>query len=106
MNELATFLKIFLSFIAFYFANIKSGYIFVIQKNNTMKFTITNIIVTHTNERGFCYKITGWVNDHFCKAYTNDSKVLDWYETEAELHQSAKLICETKLMEAYIDGNY
>ena len=73
-----------------------------------MKFTITNIIVTHTNERGFCYKITGWVNDHFCKAYTNDSLVIDYYndDTEPELQKSARLICETKLMEAYIDGNY
>ena len=73
-----------------------------------MQFEIKNIIVTHNTERGFRYAIRGWVNDQLCIAYTNDSEVYDWYndDTEAELHQSAKLVCETKLMEAYIDGNY
>jgi len=73
-----------------------------------MQFEIKNIIVTHNTERGFRYAIRGWVNDQLCIAYTNDSEVFDWCndDTEPELHQSAKLICETKLMEAYIDGNY
>ena len=73
-----------------------------------MQFEIKNIIVTHNTERGFRYAIRGWVNDQLCIAYTNDSEVYDWYndDTEHELNQSAKLICETKLMEAYIDGNY
>ena len=73
-----------------------------------MKFEIKNIIVTHNTDRGFRYKIRGWVNEQFCQAYTNDSLVIDYYndDTEPELHQSAKLICETKLMETYIDGNY
>lgn len=71
-----------------------------------MKFEIRNIIVTHNNERGFRYKIMGWVNDQLCTAYTNDSLVYDWHndDAEPELHQSAKLVCETKLMEAYLDA--
>ena len=71
-----------------------------------MQFEIKNIIVTHNTERGFRYAIRGWVNNQLCIAYTNNSKVMDWNKAEAELHQTAKLICETKLMEAYIDGNY
>ena len=71
-----------------------------------MKFDIRNIIVTHNTERGFRYKIQGWVNEQFCKAYTNDSEVYDWYndEAEPELHKEAVRVCETKLMEAYLDG--
>ena len=73
-----------------------------------MQFEIKNIIVTHNTEMGFRYAIRGWVNDQLCIAYTNNSLAIDYYndDTEPELQKSAKLICETKLMEAYIDGNY
>lgn len=72
-----------------------------------MKFTIKNIIVTHNTERGFRYKIMGWVNGQLCTAFTNDSEVYDWYanDMEAELHEEAVMLCETKLMQSYVSDN-
>jgi len=80
---------------------------YICDMENNMKFEIKNIIVAHNTERGFRYKIMGWVNGDLHTAYTNDSEVFDWYRDDAEpqLHKEAVQVCETKLMEAYIDAN-
>jgi hypothetical protein len=71
-----------------------------------MKFDITNIIIRHTRKSGFNYEIIGVVNGQNVLAYTNDSEAFDYlkYNDDSEDYKQALLHCETKLMEAYIDG--
>ena len=78
----------------------------MIPKNNTMKFDITNIIIRHTRKSGFNYEIFGRVNNENVLAYTNDGEAYDHlkYNDDSEDYKQALLHCETKLMEAYIDG--
>jgi hypothetical protein len=70
-----------------------------------MKFDITNITMSHRANGG--YYIKGIVNGVSVTAHTNDSEVFHWYndDTVAELYNSARLHCEWKLEEAFIDEN-
>jgi hypothetical protein len=76
-----------------------------IQNEQSMKFNITNITMTYAKNGG--YTIRGVVNGQNVKAHTNDSEVFDWYndDTEPELYNSARLHCEWKLKEAFLDEN-
>lgn len=73
-----------------------------------MKFDITNIIIQHTTKSGYNYQIKGIVNGVRVMAFTNDSEAYDWLNDDImpELHEQAVRHCETKLMEAYLDGGY
>jgi len=53
------------------------------------------------------YIIKGIVNNQNVTAHTNDSEVYDWYadDKEAELHEEAVMLCETKLMQSYVSDN-
>ena len=76
-----------------------------LKNKQSMKFDITNITMTYAKSGG--YTIRGVVNGQNVEAHTNDSEVFDWYndDTEAELHNSARLHCEWKLEEAFLDEN-
>lgn len=76
-----------------------------------MKFDITHIEINpriNYEISGIDYEISGIVNGKNVIAFTDDSEIYTHLndDSEPELHEQAVRYCETKLMEAYIDGGY